>query len=413
MVGSGVVGLCVALFCLRRGFAVTLVDRESRQRRGCSFGNAGMIVPSHFVPLAAPGAVRQGLKWMLNPTAPFHIRPRFSLDLFAWLVRFARSASRTHVQRAAPLLRDLSLASRQCYEELATDPHAQFGLVKNGLLVVCSTTHAMRDEIETADHARQLGLAAEPHAGHDALALEPGLRDDIAGAVHYPMDCHLSPDRLMAFLETEVERAGGTFVWNTRVAGWRSSTDGARVLAALTQDGDEIVADEFVLCAGAWSPETARDLGLAIPIQAGRGYSVTLAQFARVPAHCAILAEARVAVTPMNGGVRVGGTMELAGLTRGIDDARVHAVVDALSRYYTTMRAEDFAGIVPWSGLRPCSPDGLPYIGRTSRKANLIVAAGHAMMGVTLAPVTGKIVAMLLCGEPPPFDMALLAPDRY
>jgi D-amino-acid dehydrogenase len=271
----------------------------------------------------------------------------------------------------------------------------------------------MRDEIETAAYARQLGLAAEPHAGRDALVLEPGLRDDIAGVVDYPMDCHLSPDRLMAFLDAEVERAGATLLWNTHVAGWRSSTDGARVLAALTQDGDEIAADEFVLCAGAWSPETARDLRLTIPIQAGKGYSVTLPQFARVPAHCAILAEARVAVTPMNGGVRVGGTMELAGLTRAIDGARVRAVVDALARYYTTMRAEDFAGVTPWSGLRPCSPDGLPYIGRTSRKANVIVAAGHAMMGVTLAPVTGKIVAMLLCGEPPPFDMTLLAPDRY
>ena len=413
VVGSGVIGLCVALFCLRRGFAVTLLDRDSRERRSCSFGNAGMIVPSHFVPLAAPGAVRTGLKWMLDPTAPFHIRPRFSLDLLTWLIRFARAASREHVERAAPLLRDLTLASRQCYEELAADPHAQFGLVKNGLLMVCSTAQAMREEIESAEHARRLGLAAEVYPGREVVAIEPGLRDDIAGAVHYPMDCHLSPDRLMAFLETEVQSAGGTLSWNTHVVGWRSDATDNRVVAAVTQDGGEIVADEFVLCAGAWSPDAARDLGLAIPIQAGKGYTVTLPRFARTPSHCAILAEARVAVTPMNAGVRVGGTMELAGLTRAIDAARVRAVVAALSRYYTTMAPEDFAGIAPWSGLRPCSPDGLPYIGRTSRRRNVIVAAGHAMMGVTLAPITGKIVAMLLCGEPPPFHMALLAPDRY
>jgi D-amino-acid dehydrogenase len=413
VVGSGVVGLCVALFCLRRSFAVTLVDRDSPGRRGCSFGNAGMIVPSHFVPLAAPGAVRLGLKWMFDGTASFHIKPRLSLDLFAWLVRFARSATRAHVERAAPLLRDLTLASRRCYEELAAQPHAQFGLVRNGLLLVCRTAHCLREEIETAKFARQLGLPAEPHVGCDALALDPSLRDDIAGVVHYLLDCHLSPDRLMTFLEAEVKSAGGTFLWDTEVVGWRSASDGKRVLAARDQGGREIEADEFVLCAGAWSPDSVRDLGLAIPIQAGKGYSLTLPKFAGAPAHCAILAEARVAVTPMDEGVRVGGTMELAGLTRAIDEARVRAVVESLSRYYAAMGPEDFAGIAPWSGLRPCSPDGLPYIGRTRRRANLIVATGHAMMGVTLAPITGKIVAMLLSGEPTPFDLALLAPDRY
>jgi D-amino-acid dehydrogenase len=413
VVGSGVVGLCVALYCLRRGFAVTLADRDGPARDGCSFGNAGMIVPSHFVPLAAPGAVRLGLKWMLDPTAPFHVKPRLSLELLAWLVRFARSATRAHVQRAAPLLRDLSLASRACYEELAAQPHADFGLVRNGLLMLCRTAHALREEIETATFARQLGMPAEVHAGREALALDPTLRDDIAGAIHYPLDCHLAPDRLMAFLEAEVARAGGTFLWNTPIAGWRSDANATHVLAARTQDGRDIEADEFVLCAGAWSPGVVRDLGLALPIQAGKGYSLTLPTFARVPAHCAILAEARVAVTPMNGGVRVGGTMELAGLTRAINAPRVRAVVDALPRYYAAMGPADFEGIVPWSGLRPCSPDGLPYIGRTRRRANVTVAAGHAMMGVNLAPVTGRIVATILSGEPPPFDLALLSPDRY
>lgn len=413
VIGSGVVGLCVALFCLRRGFAVTLVDRDPPARASCSFGNAGMIVPSHFVPLAAPGAVRLGLKWMLNPTAPFHIKPRLSLDLLAWLARFARSATGAHVRRAAPLLRDMSLASRACYEDLAAQPHVDFGLVKNGLLLLCRTAHSLHEESETAAYARQLGMPAQPHVGRDALALDPTLRADIAGAIHYPLDCHLSPDRLMPYLEAEVQKAGGTFLWDTEIVGWRSDTNATRVLAAGTRDGREIEADEFVLCAGAWSSQTVRHLGLTMPIQAGKGYSLTLPKFARVPAHCAILAEARVAVTPMNGGVRVGGTMELAGLTRDINPPRVRAIVDALSRYYAAMGPEDFAGVAPWSGLRPCSPDGLPYIGRTRQRANLTIAAGHAMMGVTLGPVTGKIVAMLLSGEPPPFDMAQLSPDRY
>ena len=411
VVGAGIIGLCAALYCLRRGFAVTLVDRDSRSRRSCSFGNAGMIVPSHFVPLAAPGAVRLGLRWMFDPTAPFHIRARWSLDLFAWLARLARSAKRAHVERAAPLLRDLCLASRQCYEELAAEPDAHFGLVRTGLLMLCRTAHGLREEMETAAFARRLGLPAEPHVGRDARALDPTLREDIAGAVHYPLDCHLSPDRLMTFLAAAVERAGGSFVWNTDIVGWRS--DGMQVRAAQDRDGRELEADEFVLCAGAWSPESVRDLGLAIPIQGGKGYTLTLPRHSPAPAHCAILTEDRVAVTPMDDGVRVGGTMELAGLTRTIDDARVRAVVDSVPRYYASMQTDDFAGIVPWSGLRPCSPDGLPYVGRTNRRANLVIATGHAMMGVTLAPITGKIVAMLLAGEPAPLDLTLLAPDRF
>jgi D-amino-acid dehydrogenase len=411
VVGTGVVGLSVALECLRRGFAVTLVDREPKDRRSCSFGNAGMIVPSHFVPLAAPGAVVQGLKWMLDPVAPFRIVPRPSWDLLAWLVRFARAATRAHVDRAAPLLRDLCLASRAAYEDLARG--CDFELVKEGLLVVCRTEHAWQDEVRTADRARELGLTATTHAGREAQDVEPSLRADVAGAVHYPQDCHLTPDRLMACLEREVANNGGAFLFETEVVGWRIDASRRRVLVATTQDGNEIEADEFVLCAGAWSPHVARDLGLSLPMQAGKGYSLTLPAFDRNPRHCAILAETRVAVTPMGAGLRVGGTMELAGLDRSINAPRVRAIVDAVMHYYDGITPQDFAGVDAWSGLRPCTPDGLPYVGRTQRHSNVVVAAGHAMMGVTLAPVTGKIVGSILAGESPPFDLALLSPDRY
>jgi D-amino-acid dehydrogenase len=411
VIGSGVIGLCSAVYCLRRGFAVTLVDREAQARRSCSFGNSGMIVPSHFVPLAAPGAVRQGLKWMLDPRAPFHVRPRASLELFAWLLRFAGSANEHHVRRAAPLLRDLVLASRACYEELAAQPDANFGLVREGLLYVCQTAQAFTEETHIAEQARALGMPAEVHVGSDASKLDPALRSDIAGAIYYPLDCHLAPDRLMAFLEAEVVSAGGRFLWETEIADWRR--EGNAVRAALTVAGDDLEADEFVLCGGAWSPSLVRDLGLAIPIQAGKGYSVTLPPRSKVPAHCAILSEARVAVTPMNGGVRIGGTMELDGLDRRIDARRVRAIIDAVSRYYRIFESSDFDGIEPWSGLRPCTPDGLPYIGRSSLYTNLAIAAGHAMMGISLGPVTGKIVSEIIAGETPGFDMAQLAPDRF
>jgi D-amino-acid dehydrogenase len=214
----------------------------------------------------------------------------------------------------------------------------------------------------------------------------------------------------MGFLEQEVARAGGAFRWQTNVTGWRRE---GRTLRAARTGAGELEADEFVVCGGSWSPPAVRELGLRIPIQAGKGYSLTLPHHASVPAHCAILAEARVAVTPMNGGVRVGGTMELDGLDLRIDAQRVRAIVDAMSRYYRAFEPADFAGIAPWSGLRPCTPDGLPYVGRSASFANLTIAAGHAMMGVTLGPVTGQIVSELLCGDTPRFDLALLSPDRF
>ena len=389
---------------------MTLVDREAPSRRSCSFGNAGMVVPSHFVPLAAPGAVALGLKWMLDPRAPFHIRPRASLDLLAWLLRFARSANKANVERAGPILRDLCLASRASYEALAVEPGADFGLVKRGLLLVCRSQNAFAEETHMAQRARDLGMPAEVHAAEGARALDPGLREDIAGGVYYPLDSHLVPDRLMQFLESEAARAGGRLVWQTEVTGWRC--EGRAVRAARTSS-DEISADEFVLCGGSWSQPTARELALSIPIQAGKGYSVTLPHHAGMPAHCTLLSEARVAVTPMNGGVRFAGTMELDGLDRRIDARRVGAIVDAASRYYGVFKPSDFEGVEPWSGLRPCTPDGLPYIGRSAKYANLAIAAGHAMMGVTLAPVTGTMVAQILSGETPPFDMAALSPDRF
>lgn len=413
VVGGGVVGLWTALACLDRGFAVTILERGDAHEQGCSFGNAGMLVPSHFVPLAAPGAVRQALVWMADSTAPLHVRPRLSAALFAWALHFARSANTGHVERAAPLLRDLALASRARYVALAQEAQTDIGLVQDGLLIVCATAHALREETATAERARALGLEARVAAGAGARAIEPALREDVAGVVHYPLDCHLVPARLVAHLRARVAGRGGRIVWNAEVTHWRREPGGARVVAARTQDGREFVADDVVVCAGSWSALVARGLGARLLLEGGKGYSVTHPYLPDAPRHGAILAEARVAVTPMEGGLRVGGTMELDGLDLRIDPRRVRSMLEALPRYYANLQPAQFDGLAPWSGLRPCTPDGLPYIGRLRNCPNAIVATGHAMMGVTLAPVTGDIVADLLTGTAPSHDLAPLAPDRF
>ncbi len=333
-----------------------------------------MLVTSHFVPLAAPGMVAQGLKWMWNPASPFYVKPRLSRELLDWGIEFWRAATPEHVRRAAPLLRDLSIASHRCFEELAALPGSDFGLVRKGLLMLCRTAHALDEEARTAEYGRTLGIASEVLDARQAAALDPGIRMDVAGAVYFPKDCHLTPDHFVTQLQDRVAAEGVDFLWSTDVTGWR--VEGGRTIrAATTRGGGAVEADEFVLCGGAWSPLLARELGLRLPMQAGKGYSLTLRQPRQLPAICAILTEARVAVTPMGGALRFAGTMEIAGLNEDINPVRVRGIIAAATKYYPEFEPSDFDGVAPWRGLRPCSPDGMPYIGRTAKCANLSIAS--------------------------------------
>lgn len=412
IVGAGVAGLAAAYYCSQRGFAVTVLERDGAQRDGTSFGNAGMIVPSHFIPLAAPGMVALGLKWMWNPASPFYIKPRFDGELLGWGMKFWRAAKAEHVRRSAPLLRDLAFASRACFEALAAQPAMDFGLVKKGLLMLCQTEHGWHEETQTAAQARALGIPAEVLDADQTAKLEPSVRLNLCGSVYYPKDCHFSPAQFMAALQRQLEQSGVRFLWRHEATDFRAGND-RHLRAVVTANGGEVEADEFVICGGSWSPQLARRLDLKIPIQAGKGYSLTLPRPRQLPRICSILTEARVAVTPMGDTLRVGGTMEIAGLNQDINPARVRGIVDSFCRYYPAFQPADFAAVKPWTGLRPCSPDGLPYLGRTAKFANLSLATGHAMMGMSLGPVSGKLLADILAGEKPAMDLALLSPDRF
>ncbi|MDB6041117.1 MAG: dadA [Verrucomicrobiales bacterium] len=410
VIGGGVIGLCSAYYCAHRGANVTVLERGSADDRGCSYGNAGMIVPSHFVPLAAPGMVALGLKWMWNPESPFYIKPRLNAALIGWGMKFWHAATPAHVQKSAPFLRDLHLASRECFETIAATIGSDFGLVKQGLLMLCKSEHALAEEIDAAKVARALEIPAEVLSPPQIAKLDPDVTMNVAGGIYYPHDCHLSPDRFMQSLKQELRRLNVRMLWNTEVTGWQTAN--GRIQAAVTSDG-EIVANEYVLCGGSWSPILAKSLKISIPMQAGKGYSLTLQHPRQLPNICAIFAEARVAVTPMGGTLRFGGTMEMAGINEEINKRRVDGIIKAIPGYYPNFRPSDFDDIQPWCGLRPCSPDGLPYIGRTASYRNLTIASGHAMMGLSLAPITGKLVSQILNDEKPPIDLRLVNPDRY
>jgi D-amino-acid dehydrogenase len=373
-------------------------------------GSAGMVTPSHFVPLAAPGMVALGLKWMWNPESPFYIKPRLDAELFGWGLKFWRAANPGQVERAAPLLRDLTFASRALFEEFAASTDDDFSLVTKGLLMLCKAERTLDEESKYAERANQLGVPAQVLDAKQTAVLEPAIRMDIAGSVFFPKDCHLSPNRFMVSLQTQCEKLGVQFHWRTGVSGLTQHT--SHITSVRTSSG-EIEADEFVLAGGSWSPLLVRDLGLKLPIQAGKGYSLTLPKPRFLPTLCAILTEARVAMTPMCGSLRFGGTMEIAGLNEDINPRRVQGIIKAACRYIPDLTPQDFEGIPPWRGLRPCSPDGLPYLGRTRRFDNLTIASGHAMMGLSLGPISGTLVAEILSGPKLSIDLTLLDPDRY
>lgn len=410
IIGGGVIGLSTAYYCARHGHRVTLIDRNPEQRDGCSFGNAGMVVPSHFVPLAAPGAVSTALKWMFNPESPLYIKPRLDWDLISWGLRFMRASNAGHVERSAPLIRDLSFASRACFEELQALPNNDFGLVKKGLVMLCKTQQSLDHEGAFAKQSNDLGVPAEVLDAKALAKLDPDVTMDVAGGVYFPKDCHLSPNRFMAGLKRQCEAMGVKLVWGNDVNGF--TQHGLRVTEVSTASG-KFTADEIILCGGSWSPVIGSELGLKLPMQAGKGYSLTMSKPRQLPQLCSIFTEARVAVTPMGDTLRFGGTMEIAGLNEDINPVRVQGIIKAVPKYFPKFTPDDFAGIQPWRGLRPCSPDGLPYLGRTAKFSNLTIATGHAMMGLSLGPITGRLVSEIVSGEKPSLDLTLLNPDRY
>ncbi|HEY5550325.1 MAG TPA: FAD-dependent oxidoreductase, partial [Opitutaceae bacterium] len=237
------------------------------------------------------------------------------------------------------------------------------------------------------------------------------VRMAVAGSVHFPIDAHVTPRLFMPALIARVRAMGVEFRWNTEITGWTANE--GRLLRAVCTSGGEIAGDEFVAAAGAWSPRLVEGLGVSLPMEAGKGYSLTIPESPVPVSVPMILAEARVAVTPMGRALRFGGTMELTGINSTIRPERVDQIKESARLFYPEFPVEAFDGVEPWSGLRPVSPDGLPYIGRFAARPNLIAAAGHAMLGLTLAPITGALVADVVAGRMPSIPLERVAPDRF
>lgn len=409
IIGGGVSGLFSAYFLQKAGCEVTVFEKETFID-GCSHGNAGMVVPSHVVPLAAPGMIAKGIRWMLRPTSPFYVKPRLSADLLRWGWLFYKNATAAHVERSVPVLRELSWLSKGLYQTLAASGEMDFGWEERGLLMLYQTPESAHELADEARLANAAGVEARVLSGAEVQALEPETRVTVRGGVFYPGDAHLSPNDLVAGLVAHLRGVGVALLEKTPVMDF--SVENGRIRAVLTPNG-AMEVDEVVLAAGAWSPELTRKTGFSLPLQGGKGYSFsvgTAGQPLRVPA---ILLEARATVTPINGAIRLAGTLEIAGTDLRVNPNRVRGIVQSINRYYPDLPVAMPATERVWSGLRPCSPDGLPYIGRARHLKNLTLATGHGMMGLSLGPATGKLVTELLTGQATSVSLEPFAPGRF
>lgn len=405
VVGGGAIGAAVALELARRGARPVLVERGSALAAGCSAGNAGLICPSHSAPLATPAALRQGLRWMLTPDSPFRLHPRPAL--VPWLFRFAAASTNRRAEASTRLIRELSQASLELHAGLAGEG-LDTGFERRGVLNVYESEAGFAAGRKEAEANSSTGMRPRVLVEGDVQDVEPAVGPEVAGAVLYPDEAHCDPLRFVQAVGRAAAHAGAEI--RTGVEVLRVRRRDGRIAAVETSAG-ELRPGSVVLATGAWTPRLSRDLGLFVPVEGGKGYHVDVASAPGDPRIPVFMQESRVIATPLEGRLRLAGTLELAGLDLGIDARRTEAIVAAARRVLPLLGAPRV--LERWAGLRPCAPDGLPLIGRPAELENLILATGHAMMGLTLAPITGRLVADLLAGEAPGHDVMPLAPDRF
>ena len=407
IIGGGVVGLCSAYYLTKEGYEVTIVDQSSMDH-GASFVNAGYLTPSHFMPLAAPGVMKQGLKWMFNSASPLFIKPRLNRSFLEWAWAFNKSCSEENVSNSVRVIKEFNLWSAELFSEIKKEEGFTFQLENKGLLVLCKTEKMLTEELYLSQLAMKEGLEVRSLSASEIKKIEPEVNIDVLGAIHYHCDWHTTPHEFMQEMQTWLRLKGVTFLKNEKVLDLETS--GGKVKKLITANGT-VTADEFVLAAGTWSDLLSRKLGIRIPLEAGKGYRINVDQATGIGTP-AVLAEAKIAVTPMNGFTRFAGTMELSGINHKINPIRVGAIANAAQNYYPELVITKEQQLGAACGLRPVSPDGKPYLGRSSKCDNLIIATGHAMMGWSLAPATGKYISEVISEKKTSMNLDAFHPDR-
>ncbi|SEL60498.1 D-amino-acid dehydrogenase [Aquimarina amphilecti] len=407
VIGGGIIGLCSAYYLQKEGHKVTVIDQSSMDF-GASYVNAGYLTPSHIIPLAAPGVMKKGIQWMFNSASPLYIKPRFNTEFLKWSWAFNKSCSSENVARSISAIKDINLLSRDLYSEIKKQEQFKFHLERKGLLMLCQTDSMLEEEIRVGEIAKKEGLPVKSLSLSELKQIEPNVQLQAKGAILYECDGHTTPHLFMEEIKEFLLNKGVVFSKNEKITDL--TIDNGKI-TAIKSTTTTYSADEFVLAAGSWSKVLSKKLGIKLLLEAGKGYRINSDRDLGITMPT-ILAEAKVAVTPMQGFTRFAGTMEIAGINHNINKVRVEAIANAAHKYYPDITLTDDEKNDAASGLRPVSPDGMAYIGKSRKCKNLTIGTGHAMMGWSMGPATGKLISEIISDKKPSLNLDVFNPDR-
>ncbi len=409
IIGGGIIGLNCAYYLQKEGYAVTVIERGDITN-GCSFGNMGYFSPSHFIPLASPGIIAEGLRYMLRSNSSFYIKPRLSLPLMQWAYHFWKNSNASTVAKHAPHLNNILQLSRHLINDIRDEIGNSFLMEEKGCLMMCREEKTLDHEFHLADDAEKLGLKVERLNKEQVQVLEPDVELNVSGAVLFRDDCHINPEKFMVALKNYLGNKGVQFQLNTTVTCFEKKND--KISAVVTNKG-KFECEELVIATGSWLPAVAKMMGVKLLLQPGKGYSYTYDHVEKNIRYPAILIEGRCAMTPWGQQLRIGGTMEISGINETILPKRMKGIYDSVKDFYPGLKIDLPPADKIWHGLRPVTPDGLPYIGRLKNFKNVVIAGGHAMMGVSLAPGTGKLVTEIIGRKNTTIDMSAFRVERF
>ena len=408
IIGGGPVGLSCAYYLLKSGRKVTILDAKEIGK-GSGSGNAGQIVPSHIIPLAAPGVVTSALKWMLDPAhSPFGMKVSLDPKYISWLLQFVMACSEANVQRAIPPLNSLGQLSAKNFAQLIAEEKFDCHYQTQGVIFLYKNTKAFEDGKHEAELMQKHGVPIDVLDKSTLYEREPAALDDVIGGLHFTGDSHLNPALFLKFLSERVRTMGAEMFENTPVTGFETAN--GKITKVQTNSGD-FEAEQIIIAAGAWTPSVARDLRLNIPVQPARGYSMTMSATKQMPRHALILGERRIAVSPLDNLLRFTGRLEVGEYSTTPNPRWIQRIENSVREYIALDEKLDIKET--WAGLRPTTPDGMPIIGRSPHHSNLVLATGHAMLGLSLGPGTGQVVAELVNGKETAFDLSPLRFERF
>lgn len=409
IIGGGINGLCSAYFLQKQNYDVTIID-QGDITNNCSFGNMGFVSPSHFVPLASPGIVAEGLSYMLSSSSPFYIKPRINRYFLRWAYLFYRNSTQSKVDKNGPPLEAFLTLSRKLMSEIKEDIGNDFFMEEKGLLMMCQSKAAFEKELKVAKAAEKYGLETKTLDRKGVQELEPDVELDVYGAVLFTGDAHIHPGKFMIALKEHLIKSGVKFQLNTTVNGFVKNENAVKEV--ITDKGN-FKADNIVLSPGSRLPQLTAKLGHRLLLEGGKGYSYTYDHVSPNIRYPAILIDGRCAITPWGASLRIGGTMEFSGENSKVLIKRMEGIYNSVKRFYPGLPIEMPLKDEIWTGLRPVSPDGLAYVGPLNGYGNVWIAGGHAMIGISLGAATGKLISELVRNQTPEIDLTAFDANRY